>query len=136
MLSVLRLRLIIHLDVSIVAFNFFIVLEAKEILQLWEVLLMSRHEIIDIVNGILAQNIIFRSNQVLICKLGLGTACQKEHFVDISKALQVLAIILEHLEDFSCQLCIQSETSQFLVLCVSLSAIFIVEIVKASIFLL
>ena len=47
---------VIHVCIFIVfvaSFNLFVILKANEILQLWELILMSRYKIIDIVECIL-----------------------------------------------------------------------------------
>ena len=92
------LRPIIHLDVTVFTFDFFIVIKAEEILQLGEVLLMSRHEIIHIVNAVICFLVILSKS--LVCLLSLSIARKKEHLVDICQPFEVSSVVLEHFENF------------------------------------
>ena len=138
MLGVLFHTITRHDRILIVTLDLLIVLKAKEIFQLREFVLMARHEVVHIVNGVRCPFITCRIliAESLVGLLGLTAVCEQEHLVGVGQALQMLAVPLECLVDLLGQLAIQTQTSELTFWSVCLRKVLIIEIVKPAVFLL
>ena len=96
-----------HVRIFVVTLDLFVVLEAKEILQLGEVLLMSRHEIIHIVDSV-RWNIRSLGKQPLVGLLALRITRQQENLVDSCESLEVALVPYERFEHLVSQFGVQA----------------------------
>lgn len=104
------LRVFIHGDIlASGVLDLLIILKAKEVFEFREIFLMSRHEIVHIVDPIPSALVV--AHKPAIGLFRRSVTCQKEHLVDVSEALQMLPEELEHAKDLCGQFSVKAEAS-------------------------
>lgn len=125
----------IHCRIFIIfALDLLVVLKAKEVFKFRELILMSRHKIIDVVDSVPTGLVVFHKS--LVGQLRCSIARQQKNFVLTCEALKVSSVKLEDAEDFACKFGIKSEATQLSFWSISLREVFVVKVIKPSVILL